>query len=123
MAPRVINVAKAFEQISTFWDPHVAGDVNESQLKFVKLSGAFHWHSHEVEDELFFVVRGELSMKLRTGDRTVREGELIVVPRGVEHCPVAVTEEVHCLLFEPKTTVNTGEVINERTRVGLKRIE
>ncbi|MGV3622694.1 MAG: cupin domain-containing protein [Archangium sp.] len=122
MSLRVINVAQAFERISTFWDPHVGGDINESQLKLVKLTGEFHWHHHEVEDELFFVVRGELLMKLRDGDRTIREGEFIVIPRGTEHCPVAVTPEVHCLLVEPKTTVNTGEVVNERTRGELKRV-
>ncbi len=121
-APQVINVARAFERITTHWDPHVGGDINDFQLRLVKLQGEFHWHHHDVEDELFFVVSGELLMRLRTGDQTVREGEFIVIPHGVEHCPVAVTPEVHCLLLEPKSTVNTGGVVNERTRTELKRL-
>ncbi len=96
------------------WSPKIAGELNDSYLKLVKLKGEFVWHHHEAEDELFLVVKGRLVIKLRDRDISLDEGEFVIIPRGVEHCPVA-EEEVHVLLLEPKSTVNTGNVENERT--------
>jgi mannose-6-phosphate isomerase-like protein (cupin superfamily) len=121
--PRVINLAEGFARIHEAWSPHVGGDINDMQIKLVKLSGEFHWHHHDLEDELFLVTQGEMLMRLRTGDVHVRTGEYIIVPRTVEHCPVALTPEVQCILLEPRTTLNTGNVINERTRQDLGRID
>jgi len=84
-------------------------------MDVVKLRGEFVWHHHDVEDELFLVVAGRLRMRLRTGDRDVAPGELIIVPRGTEHCPVALTDEVHVVLLEPGGTLNTGNVTSDRT--------
>jgi mannose-6-phosphate isomerase-like protein (cupin superfamily) len=116
-----INIAETFSQIPDYENPRVAADVNETAVKFVKLKGDFVWHQHEAEDELFLVVKGRLCMKLRTGDMWVNEGEMIMIPRGTEHCPVA-PEEVHIILIEQNTTVNTGNIVNERTKVTLDRI-
>ncbi|RMG27448.1 MAG: cupin domain-containing protein [Methanobacteriota archaeon] len=110
----VINIAEKFSLLKEYWSPRIAGEVNDSYIKLAKLKGEFVWHFHENEDELFFVVKGELLIKLRDRNLWVREGEFVIIPRGVEHCPVA-GEEVHVLLIEPKSTVNTGNVRNERT--------
>ena len=120
-----VNIAQAFAGIDEFWSPRVGGDIGHLQLKFAKFKGEFHWHHHENEDELFLVVHGRLLMKLRAeqgGDVFVDAGEYIVVPRGVEHCPVALSDEVHCLLVEPNTTLNTGNVVNEKTVRQLKTV-
>ncbi|APV49883.1 hypothetical protein BWI17_09425 [Betaproteobacteria bacterium GR16-43] len=116
-----VNLAEKFSRFSTHWDPKVVGELNGQHVKLVKFTGPFTWHHHEHEDELFLVVKGEFDMEFT--DRTVklREGEFIVVPRGVEHRPNA-REEVHVLLFEPATTSNTGNVVEERTRGVLERI-
>jgi len=119
---RVVNLAQTFTTFTDAWSPKVVGDVNDMQVKVVKLRGEFVWHHHEAEDELFLVVHGRLRMQLRDGDLEVGAGEFIVVPRGVEHCPEALTDEVHVLLLEPKTTLNTGNVTNERTVVTLERL-
>ena len=110
----VVNLERAFGSFDDAWKPRVAAELNGQEVKLVKLRGAFEWHHHEAEDELFLVVKGRLHMELR--DRTVvlEEGEMLVVPRGVEHRPVA-ENEVHVLLFEPAGTVNTGNLRNERT--------
>ncbi len=113
MTPKVI-LCEAFSRFSNYWSPHVAGEVNDFHVKLAKLKGEFVWHHHEAEDELFLVVKGSLLMRLRDGDVRVNPGEFIIVPRGVEHMPVA-EEETHVLLFEPKSTLNTGNVINDRT--------
>ncbi len=110
----VVNLAEKLAGFTEHWSPRIVGELNGQQVKLAKLQGAFVWHSHEHEDELFLVLKGTLVMRLRTGDVTLREGEFLIVPRGVEHLPVA-EEEVHVLLFEPATTVNTGNVRNERT--------
>src|SRR5947207_9096561 len=110
----VVNLAQKFALFSDYWSPKVAGELNEQQVKLAKLKGEFVWHHHENEDELFLVIKGTLLMKLRDRDVRVDEGEFIIIPRGVEHLPVG-EDEVHVLLFEPKTTLNTGNVINERT--------
>jgi mannose-6-phosphate isomerase-like protein (cupin superfamily) len=109
-----VNIAEKFTRIDEFWSPRIAGELNDSYVKLARIKGEFLWHHHENEDELFLVIKGRLLMKLRDGDRWVNEGEFIVIPRGVEHMPVAA-EECHILLLEPKTTVNTGNVRSERT--------
>lgn len=110
-----VNLAEKFALIEDYWSPRIAGELNDSYVKLAKLKGEFVWHHHEQEDELFLVVRGTLCIQLRDRDLWLREGEFAVIPRGVEHRPVA-SEEVHVLLLEPKTTVNTGTIQNERTR-------
>ena len=109
------NLADKFSHFSDQWSPKIAGEVNDTYIKLVKFKGEFVWHHHEAEDELFLVVAGRLRMQLRDGDRDLGPGELIIVPRGVEHCPRALTDEVHVVLLEPKTTVNTGNVEDART--------
>jgi mannose-6-phosphate isomerase-like protein (cupin superfamily) len=104
----VVNLAEGLATIAETWSPKVVGAVNDCQAKLVKLQGEFTWHRHAAEDELFLVLRGTLTMRLRDGDRTVKPGEFIVIPRGVEHCPAA-EEEVHVLLFEPATTRRLGD--------------
>ena len=110
----VINIADKFSQIQEYYRPRIAGELNDAYLKLVKLKGEFVWHQHENEDELFLVVKGRLLIKLRDRDLWVDEGEFVIVPKGVEHCPVA-DEEVQAILLEPKSTLNTGNVQNERT--------
>ena len=114
MFMEVINLTHAFSQFSEHWQPRIAGEINDSYVKLVKLQGEFVWHQHEAEDELFLVIRGTLTIKLRDRDLRIGPGEFVIIPRGVEHCPVA-EEEVHVLLLESKSTVNTGEIQNERT--------
>jgi mannose-6-phosphate isomerase-like protein (cupin superfamily) len=116
-----INVAQKFAQFSESWSPKILGQVNDYLVKAVRLKGEFVWHHHEHEDELFFVVAGTLRMKFRGHEEIIRAGEFIIVPRGVEHLPIA-DEEVQVLLFEPKSTLNTGNVNNERTLPQLERI-
>lgn len=109
-----VNLQNMLGLISEYWHPKIIGELNDSYVKLAKLKGEFVWHIHENEDEMFLVVKGRLRIKLRDGDINLREGELFIVPKGVEHMPVA-DEEVHVLLLEPKTTLNTGNVRNERT--------
>lgn len=116
-----VNLKEKFSRFSNYWNPHIIGEVNDCHVKAVKLKGDFIWHHHDVEDELFWVVKGTLRMKFRDREAIVKEGEFIVVPRGVEHCPVA-DEEVQIVLIEPKSTLNTGNVTNERTVAQLERI-
>lgn len=116
-----INLQEKFNLFSDYWNPRIIGEVNECHVKAVKLKGEFIWHHHEGEDELFLVVRGALRMKFRGHETLVREGEFIIVPRGVDHLPVA-DDEVHIVLLEPKTTLNTGNITNERTAAQLQRI-
>ncbi len=110
----VVNLANKYNLIQEYWSPRIAGKLNDSYIKLAKLRGEFVWHHHELEEELFLVVKGRLLIKLRTGDMWLDEGEFVIIPKGVEHCPVA-EEEVHVLLIEPKSTINTGNVENERT--------
>lgn len=119
--PPVVNIARKLESISECWRPAIVGEVGEMHVKLVKLSGEFVWHHHENEDEMFLVIEGELVMRFRDGDQTLRPGEFIVVPKGIEHCPVAV-EGTSVLLFEPKGTLNTGNIRSERTVDELERI-
>jgi mannose-6-phosphate isomerase-like protein (cupin superfamily) len=121
MAPRAINLAAALAGFSEAWSPKIIGDVNDCQIKLVKLDGAFDWHKHEVEDEAFLVIEGRLRMEFRDGAPELGPGELIVVPRGVEHRPVALPT-CQVLLFEPASTLNTGDVITARTQRDLERL-
>jgi mannose-6-phosphate isomerase-like protein (cupin superfamily) len=116
-----VNLAEKLARVKEYWSPKIVGEVNDSYVKVVKFAGEFLWHHHENEDEMFLVVKGTMRMRFRERDVLVREGEFIVVPRGVEHMPVA-EGEVHVVLFEPKTTLNTGNVKNERTLAHLERI-
>lgn len=119
---RVVDLAETFARFTEAWSPKIVGDVNDMHVKVVKLRGEFVWHHHDAEDELFVVVAGRLRMQLRDGDRDVGPGQLIIVPRGVEHCPKALTDEVHVVLLEPKGTLNTGNVTNARTVENLERL-
>src|SRR5215470_10898288 len=116
-----VNLNQKFNLIQDYWSPKIAGELNDSYIKLVKLKGEFVWHRHETEDELFLVVKGKLQIKLRDRDIWLEEGEFVIIPRGVEHLPVA-QEEVHVLLLEPKTTLNTGNTRSERTVDNLERI-
>lgn len=117
-----INLAEAFSHISSYWAPVVVGELNGQQVKLAKLKGEFLWHHHEQEDELFLVLQGTLLMRLRDRDVHIQAGEFFIVPRGVEHLPIA-EQEVHLLLFEPASTLNTGNIRNERTLDELPWLE
>ena len=118
---RTINIAQKFSQFNESWSPKILAEINESYVKAVRLLGEFVWHHHDNEDEMFLVVKGRMRMKFRDHEEIVNPGEFIIVPKGVEHLPVAEVE-THVLLFEPKTTLNTGNVTNERTMLQLERI-
>jgi mannose-6-phosphate isomerase-like protein (cupin superfamily) len=109
-----INIAAQLESFSEPWSPRIVGELNGQHVKLVKLKGEFVWHHHDQEDELFLVVKGRLRMRFRDREVALDPGEFLIVPRGVDHLPVA-EEEVHVLLFEPASTLNTGNVRNERT--------
>ena len=116
-----VNLAQKFSLFSAHYQPKIVGELNGQYVKLVKFKGDFPWHHHEHEDEMFLVMKGSFVMKLRDGDVTIREGEFIVIPKGVEHGPNA-SEEVQVMLFEPKTTLNTGNVTNELTQPELQRL-
>ena len=109
-----INLAEKFGRITDLWSPKIAAELNDSYLKLARFKGSFVWHQHANEDELFLVVKGNLLIKLRDGEIRLEPGECTVIPRGVEHLPVA-EEEAHVLLIEPKSTLNTGDQKNDRT--------
>lgn len=117
----VVDLAERLARFATHWDPKIVAELNGQHVKLAKLLGPFVWHRHEAEDELFLVLRGTLTMELRDRTLTLREGQLVVVPRGVEHRPVA-EEEVHVLLFEPAGTLNTGDAGGPRTVPSPERI-
>ncbi len=117
----VINLAQKFSSFTDQWSPKIIADLNDSHVKLVKLQGEFMWHHHAEEDELFLVVRGELIIELRDGQVTLGPGELVVIPKGVEHRPVA-REEVELILVEPQATRHTGNVVTDRTVHVLDRI-
>jgi len=116
-----VNIADKLARFSEHWDPKIVGELNGQHVKLVKFSGPFTWHHHDIEDEMFLVVKGRFRMEFRDGEVWLEPGEFIIVPKGVEHRPVA-DEEAQVLLFEPATTLNTGNVRNERTREKLQRI-
>ncbi len=120
-----VNLAQKFSLFTEPYQPKIVGELNDAYVKVVKLQGDFMWHHHDHEDELFFVAKGELHMKLREDGAerqiVIRPGEFIIIPRGVEHFPSA-DEETHVMLLEPKTTLNTGNLENKRTVAELQRI-
>jgi mannose-6-phosphate isomerase-like protein (cupin superfamily) len=121
-----VNIAEKFARISEYWKPHIAAELNGQMVKFGKFKGEFVFHLHEHEDEMFLVVKGRFRMEFHGGEfrdrhEWIEEGEFIVVPRGVEHRPVA-DEECWVLLFEPASTLNTGNIVNERTLPQLERV-
>ena len=116
-----VNLAQKFTLFNEYWVPYIVGELNDSYVKVDKLKGEFVWHKHEFEDELFLVKKGKLLIKLRDKDVWLNEGEFIIIPKGVEHKPVA-EDEVHVVLIEPKSTLNTGDVRNEKTVAQPKRI-
>ena len=116
-----VNLREKLSRFGDHWSPKVVGELNGQQVKLVKLLGEFVWHHHDHEDELFLVVKGRFRMEFRDRNVWLEEGEFLIVPRGVEHRPVA-DEEAHVLLFEPASTLNTGNVQNERTVAHLDRI-
>jgi mannose-6-phosphate isomerase-like protein (cupin superfamily) len=117
----VVNLKDKLSKVKEHWSPKIVGELNDSYVKVVKFTGEFVWHHHDNEDELFLVIKGKLRMKFRDREVAVAPGEFIIVPKGVEHLPVA-DEEVEVVLLEPKTTLNTGNVRNERTRVELEHL-
>lgn len=117
----IVNLNQKFNLFQDYWSPKIAGELNDSYVKLAKLKGEFVWHHHETEDELFLVVKGKLLIKLRNRDIWLQEGEFVIIPKGVEHLPIA-EEEAHVLLLEPKSTLNTGNLQNERTVPNVGRI-
>jgi mannose-6-phosphate isomerase-like protein (cupin superfamily) len=116
-----VNLREKLGLFAEHWQPKIVGDLNGQHIKLVKFQGPFVWHHHDNEDELFLVVKGRFLMEFRDKNVWLEEGEFVIVPRGVEHRPVA-DEEAHVLLFEPASTLNTGNVRNERTLPELQRI-
>lgn len=110
-----VNIGEKLAAFGDHWSPKIVGELNGQQVKLVKLKGTFVWHSHAEEDELFYVLRGTLTMEFRDRTVTVRENEFLIVPRGVEHRPSA-EEEVSVMLFEPASTLNTGDTVNRFTK-------
>jgi mannose-6-phosphate isomerase-like protein (cupin superfamily) len=119
--PTKVNLAQKLSLFGERWSPKIVGEINDLHVKLVKIQGEFVWHHHQEEDELFLVVQGRIRIRFRDGDVELGEGEFLVVPRGVEHMPVA-EEEASVVLIEPKSTLNTGDVVNERTVAELERI-
>jgi mannose-6-phosphate isomerase-like protein (cupin superfamily) len=117
----VVNLKEKLGRITEFWSPKIVGELNGQTVRLARLRGEFLWHHHPEEDEMFLVLKGTLRIRFRDREAVLREGEFLIVPRGVEHLPVA-EEEVHVLLFEPASTRNTGNVLNERTIAELERI-
>ncbi len=116
-----VNLAEKLSRFQDTWHPRIVGELNGQHVKLAKLEGEFVWHAHENEDELFLVLEGRLILELRDGQVELEPGDMFIVPRGMEHRPVAPVE-THVLLFEPATTLNTGNVCNERTLERLQRI-
>ncbi|NEQ24021.1 MAG: cupin domain-containing protein [Microcoleus sp. SIO2G3] len=124
-----VNLDEKFALFSDYWSPKVAGELNGQQVRLVKVKGEFAWHHHDTEDELFLVIKGQLAIEFRdrealperTRTVTLNPGEFIIVPKGVEHKPAA-TEEAHVMLLEPASTLNTGNVVNEKTVATLQRL-
>lgn len=116
-----VNLVDKLSLFPDYWSPKILGELNDSHVKLAKLKGEFTWHHHEQEDELFLVIKGKLLIKLRDRDIWLEEGEFVIIPKGVEHLPIA-EEEAHVLLLEPKSTLNTGNVQSDRTVADLERV-
>ncbi len=118
-----IDVAQKYQQFNDYWNPRIVGQVNQQEIRIAKIKGAFDWHQHDTTDELFLVTQGTLLMDFRDHTETVHTGELIVVPKGIEHRPRTLNdEEVHILMIEASGTLNTGNVVSEKTRNTLEHI-
>lgn len=117
-----VNIAEKLAQFNDFWNPRIVGELNGQHVKLAKIKGEFVWHHHEEEDEMFLVIKGQLRMELPEKNILVNQGEFIIIPHGVMHRPVAELEEVHILLFEPTTTLNTGNVENDLTKHDLQTL-
>src|SRR4030095_10547045 len=109
-----INISEKFNLFNDYWNPRIIGELNGQEVKLVKVRGEFVWHDHKNEDELFLIIKGKLKIEFRDRIVELNEGEMIIIPHGVEHKPIA-EEEVHMMLFEPKSTINTGDIRNEKT--------
>jgi mannose-6-phosphate isomerase-like protein (cupin superfamily) len=116
-----VDLKEKFSLFNEYWQPKVVGELNGQYVKLAKLKGEFIWHQHENEDELFMVIKGKLKIKLKGREIDLEEGQFFIIPRGVEHLPVA-EEEVHVMLFEPQSVLNTGDQKNDRTVENLERI-
>ena len=116
-----INIQDKLSLFNDHWNPRIIGELNKQHVKLAKIKGEFIWHKHEDEDEMFLVLKGTLKIEFRDRTETIQENEIIIVPKGVEHKPIA-EEEVSIMLFEPATTINTGALENERTRKNLESI-
>ena len=116
-----VNLQQKLSLFNDYWSPKIVGELNGQQVKLVKFKGEFVWHKHDNEDELFFVIKGSFNMEYRDRTETINENEFIIIPRGIEHRPVA-KEEVAVMLFEPATTLNTGDATGELTKTVLDRI-
>ncbi len=124
MPPKKLNIlASADKQIADVFDPHIVGDINDCQVKVAKFGEKFDWHSHQDEDEAFFVLRGRVAIDFRDGTVELAEGDFLLVPRVVEHRPRSLTKEPIVLMVEPATTLNTGDADSELTVSTLKRLE
>ena len=117
----VIDIEEKLSQFDEYWSPKIVGELNGQLVKLAKLKGEFVWHHHDHEDELFMVIKGQLTIKLKNQDIQLNEGQFFIIPKGVEHLPVAI-EECHVMLFEPKSVLNTGNVTNEMTVQKLDKI-
>jgi len=117
----IINLKDKFNLVNEYWSPKIAGELNDAHIKLAKFKGEFVWHKHDNEDELFFIVKGKLLIKLRDKDINLQEGEFVIIPKGIEHCPIA-ENEVHVMLMEPKSTVNTGNIEHELTKKDLGKV-
>lgn len=109
-----VNLSEKFKLFNQYWNPKIVGELNDSYIKLAKFKGEFNWHKHDDEDELFLVIKGALLIKFRDRDIQLKEGEFLIIPKGVEHLPVAEAE-VHVMLMEPKTTLNTGDADSQYT--------
>jgi len=118
---KIVDLKEKFSLFDKFWSPKIVGELNGQYVKLAKLKGEFVWHQHENEDELFMVVKGKLTIKLKDQNIALTEGQFFIIPRGVEHLPVA-EEECHVMFFEPNTALNTGNVKNEKTIENLEKI-
>ena len=116
-----INISQKLSQFKDHWNPRIIGELNHQHVKLAKLKGEFIWHKHDNEDEMFLVLKGTLKIAFRDKIETIQENEIIIVPKGVEHKPIA-EKEVSIMLFEPATTINTGAIENERTRKKLESL-
>jgi mannose-6-phosphate isomerase-like protein (cupin superfamily) len=116
-----VNLNDKLSLFNDYWNPRIVGELNGQQVKLAKLKGEFIWHHHETEDELFFVINGQLKIEFRDQTITINEGEFLIVPKGVEHRPVA-ENEVSVMLFEPGTTLNTGNVLDKLTQQNLEKL-